>query len=118
MRKHWFRSIGLGGLSAIGLVLGLQQAASAADKKIEIVRKAGRFVFAEPHVTINVGQSVEWWGTDPAPHQLDGNPPTPDFPPTPEFTPPGTATVTFKKAGVIPYHCTIHGSMQGTITVK
>ncbi len=114
MRKHWFRSIGLGGLSAMGLVLGLQQAASAADKKIEIVRKAGRFVFAEPNVTINVGQSVEWWGTDSAPHQLDGNPP---FKPTPEFTPPGTATETFDTAGVIKYHCTIHGSMQGTITV-
>ena len=74
MRKHWFRSIGLGGLSAMGLVLGLQQAASAADKKIEIVRKAGRFVFAEPNVTINVGQSVEWWGTDRPPISWMGIP--------------------------------------------
>jgi plastocyanin len=116
MRKHWFRSIGLGGLSAIGLVLGLQQAASAADKKIEIVRKAGKFVFADPDVTIAKGQSVEWFSKIPnAPHQLAGDPPFMD---TAEFTPPATATQKFETPGVMKYHCTIHPSMKGTITVK
>jgi plastocyanin len=121
MRKHWFRSIGFGGLSAIGLVLGLQQAAPAADnvKEIEIVRNATRkFVFAEPNVTINAGQSIKWHGKEAVPHQLDGNPPSPLFKATPEFKPPETATVRFDKPGVIPYHCNIHPTMVGTITVK
>jgi plastocyanin len=118
MRKHWFRSIGLGGLSAIGLVLGLPQAVPAADnvKRIEIIRDKGKFVFAEPNVTINVGQSVEWFSKIPnAPHQLAGDPPFMD---TAEFTPPATATEQFKTPGVMNYHCTIHPSMKGTITVK
>jgi plastocyanin len=119
MRKHWFHSIGLGGLSAIGLMLGLQQAASAADNlKIEIVRQAGKFVFAPVDVTIAAGQSVEWFSQPPttnAPHQLVGDPP---FKPTAEFTPPKTATQTFATPGVMKYHCAIHPSMKGTITVK
>jgi plastocyanin len=117
MRKHWFRSIGLSGLSAIGLVLGLQQAASAANNlKIEIVRQAGKFVFADPAVKIDAGQSVEWFSNIPnAPHHLVGAPP---FQATVRFTPPQTATQKFDTPGVMNYHCTIHPSMQGTITVK
>jgi plastocyanin len=117
MRKHWFHALGLGGLSAIGLMLGLQQAASAADNlKIEIVRQAGKFVFAPKDVTFKAGESVEWFSKIPnAPHQLVGDPP---FKPTAEFTPPQTATQKFETPGVMNYHCTIHPSMKGTITVK
>ena len=119
MRKRWFRSSGLGGLSAIGLMLGLLQAAPAADnvKTIEIIRDKGKFVFAEPDVTIDAGQSVEWFSKIPnAPHHLIGDSPFKD---TVQFTPPQTATQTF--ATPVPkmnYHCTIHPSMKGTITVK
>ena len=87
MRKYWFRSIGLGGLSAIGLVLGLQQSAPAADNvKVEIVRQAGEFVFNPVDVTIAAGQSVEWFSKiTGAPHQLVGDQP---FKGTARFTPP------------------------------
>jgi len=58
-------------------MLGLQQAASAADNlKIEIVRQAGKFVFAPKDVTFKAGESVEWFSKIPnAPHQLVGDPP-------------------------------------------
>lgn len=117
MRKHWLVSIGLGGLSAIGLVLGMQQSASAADNlKIEIVRDKGKFVFAPVDVAIPAGQSGEWFSNIPnVPHHLVGDPP---FKETVRFTPPATATQKFDKPGVMKYHCTIHPSMQGTITVK
>ena len=118
MRKHWFRSIGLCGLSAIGLVLGLQQAARAADnvKMVEITRDKGKFVFAEPDIKIDKGQSVEWSSKIlNVPHQLAGDSPFKD---TAEFKPPETATQKFDTAGVMNYHCTIHPSMKGTITVK
>jgi plastocyanin len=117
MRKHWFRSIGLGGLSAIGLVLGLQQAARAADnvKMIEIIRDKGKFVFAPVDVAIATGESVEWSSKISAPHHLVGDPPFKD---TVRFTPPETATQKFGTPGVMNYHCTIHPSMKGTITVK
>ncbi len=118
MRKHGFRSMGLGGLSAIGLVLGLQQAARAADnvKPIEIIRDKGKFVFADPDVKIDAGQSVEWFSKIPkAPHHLVGDPPFKD---TVQFIPPETATQKFETPGVMNYHCTIHPSLKGTITVK
>ena len=77
MRKHWFVSIGLGGLSAIGLVLGLPQTAPAADNvKIEIIRDKGKFVFSPVDVAIAAGQSVEWFSKIAgAPHHLVGDPP-------------------------------------------
>jgi plastocyanin len=117
MRKHWLVSIGLGGLSAIGLVLGLPQTAPAADNvKIEIIRDKGKFVFAPVDVAIAAGQSVEWFSKIAgAPHHLVGDPPFKD---TVRFTPPATATQTFATPGVMKYHCTIHPSMQGTITVE
>lgn len=117
MRKHWFVSIGLGGLSAIGLVLGLPQTAPAADNmKIEIIRDKGKFVFADPDVKIDAGQSVEWYSKIAgAPHHLAGDPPFKD---TVRFTPPETATQKFATPGVMKYHCTIHPSMKGIITVK
>jgi plastocyanin len=118
MRKYWFRSIGLGGLSAIGLVLGLQQSAPAADNvKVEIVRQAGKFVFNPVDVTIAAGQSVEWFSKiTGAPHQLVGDQP---FKGTARFTPPETATQKFDTPSPkLKYGCTIHPSMQGTITVK
>ncbi len=117
MRKHWFVSIGLGGLSAIGLVLGLPQTAPAADYvKIEIIRDKGALVFAPVDVAIAAGQSVEWFSKGPnVPHHLVGDPP---FKETVRFTPPATATQKFDSPGVMKYHCTIHPSMKGTVTVK
>jgi plastocyanin len=44
-------------------MLGMLQVARAADnvKTIEIIRDKGKFVFADPDVKIDAGQSVEWF---------------------------------------------------------
>jgi plastocyanin len=84
--------------------------------KIEIIRDKGSLVFAPVDVAIAAGQSVEWFSKGPnVPHHLVGDPPFKD---TVRFTPPATATQKFDTPGVMNYHCTIHPSMKGTITVK
>jgi plastocyanin len=124
MLKLWvIRSLGLGGVLAIGLVLCSHQAAFAADvgKTINIVKNdVGHFVFSDPDAKIEAGQSITWVAIDPhTPHSLvSGDTPADDFQPTGTFENPETKTQKFEKPGVIHYFCLIHPkTLIGTITV-
>ncbi|HEY5436023.1 MAG TPA: plastocyanin/azurin family copper-binding protein [Candidatus Limnocylindrales bacterium] len=72
------------------------------------------FAFAPASVTVAVGTTVTWTNTDSAGHTVtadDGSFKSDKL---------GTGTTfsqTFTKAGTFAYHCSIHSSMTGTITV-
>ncbi|MDD1663101.1 MAG: cupredoxin family copper-binding protein [Methanomicrobiales archaeon] len=79
------------------------------------------FAFSPASVTVPKGTTVTWTNMDAVSHTIvnDG---TSKFVIGQEFTsnPIGkgqTFSFTFNEAGTYPYHCSIHPSMKGTITV-
>jgi plastocyanin len=73
------------------------------------------FAFSPSSLTIGVGDRVVWTNNDAAPHTVtadDGSFTSPDMPTG------GTFSYRFTHAGTYSYHCSIHPSMKGTITVK
>lgn len=72
------------------------------------------FAFAPASMTVAVGTTVTWTNTDSTNHTVtadDGSFKSDKL---------GTGTTfsqTFTKAGTFAYHCSIHSSMTGTITV-
>jgi plastocyanin len=122
MLRLWvIRSIGLGAMLAIGLVLCPHQAAFAADGKTinVITNDNGDFVFSDPDAKIEAGQSITWAAIDAnVPHRFVGDTPADAFKTVEQFKKPATPSQTFEKPGVIHYHCTIHPrTLKGTITV-
>ena len=74
------------------------------------------FAFVAPAITVSVGTKVTWTNTDPTAHTVtfddssitgSGNLPTG-----------ATFDNTFTKAGTFTYHCKIHSTMTGTVTVS
>ena len=75
-RLHW---MGVSSLLAVGFTFALQLAAPAQDKEkpieINIVKKDGAFVFADPDAKISAKQSIKWVAKAAGfPHNLIGNP--------------------------------------------
>jgi len=75
----------------------------------------GDFTWASP-VTAKVGDVITWTNSDTAPHrvglddgscEMSGN----------IAGSGGKASLVFTVAGTYPFHCTIHSSMKGTITI-
>ncbi len=83
----------------------------AADHAVAI---AG-FAFAPPDVTVTVGDTVTWTNSDATAHTATADDGSFD---TGTIGANGTGTATFSTAGSFPYHCKIHSSMTGTITVE
>jgi plastocyanin len=73
------------------------------------------FMFAPMSVTVPVGGTVTWKFDDSTQHTVtaDDN----SFASSP-MSNGQTFTHTFTKAGTVPYHCSIHPSMTGTIVVQ
>ncbi len=71
--------------------------------------------FKLPDLTINVGDTIEWTNLDTAPHTAtsDNN-----FFDTDRLEKGDSHSITFDKPGTYSYHCSIHSSMKGTITVR
>jgi plastocyanin len=72
------------------------------------------FAFAPASMTVAVGTTVTWTNTDSAGHTVtadDGS-----FK-SDKLGTGATFSQTFTKAGTFAYHCSIHSSMTGTITV-
>lgn len=127
MRKQVFRSIFVGGLSAIAIMLGQQNPAWAVDgvKTIQIVLNAqGHFEFSQKNVKIKVGDSIKWVPNNSfpgAPHQLVGDTANDHklFKDTDRFDSTNPPTRKFNSPGRIHYHCIIHpATLKGTITVQ
>jgi plastocyanin len=84
--------------------------ALAADHAVAI---AG-FAFSPKDVTVTVGDTVTWTNSDATAHTATADDGSFD---TGTIGANGTGTATFSTAGSFPYHCKIHSSMTGTITV-
>jgi plastocyanin len=89
---------------------------TGANLTVNIVGNNGSNSFAPNPTTVTVGQTVAWKNTDTITHDIiqDGN----------AFSTPtvaggaSTSAVTMSTRGTFNYHCGIHPSMVGTITVQ
>jgi plastocyanin len=66
-------------------------------------------------VTIKAGDTVTWTNNDSTTHHLVGD--NGEFD-SGDMTPGSTFSFKFATAGTVAYHCSIHPSMTGTITVQ
>ncbi len=71
--------------------------------------------FSPATVTIKKGQTVVWTNTDTAKHTVMAD--DKNGPHSPELTRGSSYTDTFATTGTFPYHCSLHPTMRGTITV-
>nr|BAJ19084.1 putative copper-binding protein [Streptomyces sp. SANK 62799] len=73
------------------------------------------FRFVPQSVTVSVGDSVRWINNDNADHTTTSDGPSWD---SGVLTPGRSFTRVFATRGTFTYHCAIHPSMTGTITVQ
>lgn len=76
------------------------------------------FAFDPPALTVKTGTAVTWVNQDSATHTVvsdTGSPESFSSEPLPNG---GTYTRTFSAPATYSYHCSIHPSMKGTITVQ
>ncbi len=73
------------------------------------------FAFSPADITAKVGQTITFTNGDSAPHTatLDDGSCT-----TPNIAGGASNGLTFTAAGTYPFHCAIHSTMKGTITVS
>ena len=79
------------------------------------------FIFSPKEMTVKKGTTITWVNKDTAPHQIASNP-HPLHTSLPELSSGVLAqgqsySFTFQKVGTVGYHCNLHPSMQGKITV-
>ena len=75
------------------------------------------FAFGPANVTVKVDATVTWTNKDGTAHTVTADTASADAPASGDVAPGGTYSFTFKKAGTYIYHCAIHPSMQGSVTV-
>jgi plastocyanin len=74
------------------------------------------FKFDPADVTAKAGDTITWTNNDSTGHTVTvDNQPACD---TGTIAPGSTGSITFSVAGTYPFHCSIHSSMKGTITVS
>lgn len=79
-------------------------------------QSAGNQAFGANPLTIAVGTTVTWVNDDNVPHTATAN--TGGGFNTGTINANSSASFTFASAGTVPYHCTIHPGMMGTIVVQ
>jgi len=67
-------------------------------------------------VAVGVGGTVTWTNDDAVAHTVTFDDASRTS--SKNLDPGATFSATFPKAGSYPYHCSIHSSMQGTVTVS
>lgn len=72
------------------------------------------FAFGPNALEVKVGTTITWTNNDGAPHTVTADDGSFD---SGRLNPGGTFSFTFAQAGTFAYHCNIHPSMVGTITV-
>ena len=86
----------------------------SADLKVAVSIKG--FAFAPDPVVVGVGGTVTWTNDDAVAHTVTFDDASRTS--SKNLDPGATFSATFPKAGSYPYHCSIHSSMQGTVTVS
>jgi len=89
--------------------------AASADVVVTIVGMNGNQSFSPNPVTVKVGQTVAWHNADSITHTATADAGAFD---AGNIGPGGTSSaITMSAAGTFGYHCSIHPTMVGTITV-
>jgi plastocyanin len=73
------------------------------------------FSFSPRNITVTVGDTITWTNSDAQAHTATADDGSFD---TGTIGNGGSGSATFATAGTFPYHCKIHASMTGTITVE
>lgn len=89
-----------------------EPAAPGGPTAVEIVD----FSFEPDPVTVAVGDTIEWTNVDSAEHNVTGS--EGDTLKSEDLVQDDTYEATFEEAGTFEYACTIHPSMQATVTVE
>jgi len=87
-----------------------------ADVVISVSGINGNMSFSPASATVKVGQKVAWKNTDSTTHRMLDNGGAFDSGSVGPNT--SSTIVTLNTAGTFPYHCSIHPSMTGTLTVN
>jgi plastocyanin len=95
---------------------GASAGASPAAQTVKVVADANTVgAYAPPSVTVKVGDTIEWTWVDPGnQHSVTADSGNFD---SGLCSQGATFDQTFSSAGSIPYHCTIHAGMHGTVVV-
>ena len=109
LRTRIVRSSG-GAILGVAIVGG--GIALAADHAVAI----SGFSFSPAQITIAVGDTITWTNSDAQAHTASADDGAWDSGPLPGTG--ATRSVTFQQAGTFPYHCDIHPTMTGTVTVQ
>jgi plastocyanin len=75
------------------------------------------FAFSPSAITVKAGSSVTWINQDGTDHTVVSDTGSPVAFASQNLPNGGSFSVTFSKPGTYTYHCSIHPSMTGTITV-
>ncbi|MEP6639846.1 MAG: plastocyanin/azurin family copper-binding protein [Chloroflexota bacterium] len=100
---------------ATGLVLLVAGVVFASAGNVKMVEANNRYAFSPRTQFVNVGGSVTWTNTSDAPHTVTSD--SAGVITSPTIKAGKTFSMTFNSTGSIPYHCTIHSYMHGTIRV-
>jgi len=76
------------------------------------------FAFSPADLTIKTGTTVTWVNQDGAPHQIASDSGTPVAFNSDALANGASYQFTFTQPGIYTYHCTIHPSMKGMISVQ
>lgn len=99
-------------LVSVVLIAGCAQTAAPSGKSVNIQS----FAFSPADLTVNLGDTVVWTNKDSVAHTVTSDSGTElDSPQIPNGQ---TYSHKFATAGTFTYHCSLHPSMKGTITVK
>ena len=98
----------VGAMSLLALSGGI---ATAADHAVAI----SGFAFSPKTITVTVGDTVTWTNSDSTSHTATADDGSFD---TGTLGNGATGSATFSTAGTFAYHCAIHSSMTGAITVE
>jgi plastocyanin len=101
-------------LAALTLSVFALLPARAATRDVRI----DGFAFSPPELTVDVGDQVRWTNADPATHTVTADDGSGEQFDSGNLGPDDTFTHTFATPGTFAYHCDIHGSMRGSITVR
>lgn len=96
------------GLLCLSVLVGAAAKAPARTVTIEAMK------FEPQNLTVHLGEQVTWVNKDPFPHTVSA----PDSLESKEIAPGATWVYRATKTGDIKYHCTLHPTMTGELTIR
>lgn len=106
------------GIGIIALLVGIVALSGCTQSQQNVPANTvyiQNFAFNPTSLTVKAGTTVTWVNKDSTTHTVISD--NGAFP-SGDLNPGSNYTYTFNKTGTYPYHCSIHPSMTGTVTVQ